>query len=135
MSLFVDYVESQRIKRGWSVNELAGRIGLSLTGLSNILRKEAVPTVATVKRIALALQVDELYLLELMVRSDEPQTEIFPEVSFLAKRVSQLAPQERQELVGVFNAFLDLVSRLKSTQLVTYNSQNGSETLPIARAP
>lgn len=116
MMKFVDYIESQRIKRGWTVNEFARRVGLSLTGLSNILRKEAVPTVATVERIAEALQVDQLYLLELMIHPDEPRNQISPSASFLAKRISKFAPQEREELVGLFNAYLDLVSRLKSSQ-------------------
>lgn len=51
-------------RRGWSINRTADAAGVSRSGLSNIMRGSKSPTLVTVEKLAIALEVPALDLLK-----------------------------------------------------------------------
>lgn len=75
-----------RERRGWSVDDLAGKAGVSRQAISSWETSKALPTPALLKRIAAALQVEiedlvpipagDVQISDLRVRSGLTQTEV-----------------------------------------------------------
>jgi transcriptional regulator with XRE-family HTH domain len=60
-----EFIRRRRTQRGWSLDELSRRTGLSKTGLFNMETGEATPpSLVTLRRVARGLEVDESELLE-----------------------------------------------------------------------
>jgi XRE family transcriptional regulator, regulator of sulfur utilization len=68
---FGQVLRSLREGRGWSQEELAARADLNRSYLGEIERGSATPSLATVAKLALAL---ELSLADLMKRFEHPST-------------------------------------------------------------
>lgn len=77
-----------------------------------------MPSTITVEKLADALGVDRLYMLQLLAQSNSESTpessidRIDPSASYIAKRISHLPEELREEAVGVLDAMLDMVYKL-----------------------
>lgn len=86
-----------RERRGWSLQELAARSGLSKPYIAQLERKEANPTEATLKKIAAAFEVRLVDLLNAALEQAQPSdTQSFREFVEQYRPEPDLLPALRQ---------------------------------------
>ena len=100
-------IRSERAARGWSLDDLAGRAGVSKAMLSKIERAEASPTAATLSRVATAYGLTLARLFDgagdadpRLVRAEDQPLWRDPKTSYLRRQVF-LSRSNPLELVEV----------------------------------
>lgn len=69
-----ELIQAERLRQKISLNEVATRSGLSHTMVMRVEKRERLPTIDTLLRIADALEVDLSAILKQAMRSAKPST-------------------------------------------------------------
>lgn len=108
-------VKLLRVRRGWSVAQLALQAGMTRDGVHKIESGGRVgASAASAAALARALETTSDFLLGLTdtaARPDTPGPAVPPELLQLLDRLSDLAPERRARLAHLFLLILDLDPR------------------------
>ena len=112
-----DYLQAELRRRGWSRRTLAMYADISADTAARAVRGDSVPDTETIRKIAAALQVDEVYLLRLAGHVEEtPQGLSDPSIIDLAQRLEGLSPEERERVLRAINATMEAVVPREGTK-------------------
>ena len=87
-------------ERGWSEYRLAQKAGLNESTISNIYRRNTVPTIATLKAVCDAFGIT---LSQFFADSDSDMVELTPELKELLDACQPLTPEQRAAILQVAN--------------------------------
>lgn len=86
-----------RIAKGWTQQRLAERAGLTQTTVSMLESGKRQPSLASIKAIAGALDVDVNKLIVGASRSDE--------ITYIQRVYAQMTPDDRQRLLNLVRSY------------------------------
>jgi len=92
--------------RGWSLREMARRIGMSHTAIINVANGRARPSASLCRKIALALQVppEDVFRRAGLLPPDPPASPSLLEANFL---FAQLSAREQETLLTMMRALVE----------------------------
>jgi len=109
-------------KKGWSQSELARRAGLSRTAINDIINRKTSPGPDFCRSIAKALGYPQEYVFRLAGLITDPYPpSTDPETHMLAQLLTQLSPEDREELLALVR--LKLARRQTSSTSTTQQSR------------
>lgn len=89
-------------ERGWSEYRLAQKAGLNESTISNIYRRNTVPTIATLKAVCDAFGIT---LSQFFADSDSDMVELTPELKELLDAWQPLTPEQRATVLQVAKSY------------------------------
>lgn len=107
------YLNARLTKKGWSGRTLALYAELSQTAIARALKGKTVPDPESLRKIAVALEVEELHLLRLAGHVESPASEdLDPAAAYIARRITQLPPAVRERAIDAVGSVLDTITEL-----------------------
>lgn len=91
-------------ERGWSEYRLAQEAGLNQSTISNIYRRNTVPTIATLDAVCHAFGIT---LSQFFVEDDSDLVEVTPELKELLDAWSPLTREQRETVLQVARSYHD----------------------------
>lgn len=89
-------------ERGWSEYRLAQKAGLNESTISNIYRRNTVPTIATLKAVCDAFGIT---LSQFFADDDSDMVEVTPELKELLDAWGPLTPEQRSVVLQVTKSY------------------------------
>lgn len=89
-------------ERGWSEYRLAQMAGLNESTISNIYRRNTVPTIATLKAVCDAFGIT---LSQFFADNDSDMVEVTPELKELLDAWGPLTPEQRAVILQVAKSY------------------------------
>ena len=89
-------------ERGWSEYRLAQQAGLHESTISNIYRRNTVPTIATLEAVCGAFGIT---LSQFFADSDSDLVEVMPELKELLDAWQPLTPEQRAAILQVAKSY------------------------------
>lgn len=89
-------------ERGWSEYRLAQKAGLNESTISNIYRRNTVPTIATLKAVCDAFGIT---LSQFFADDDSDMAEVTPELKELLDAWGPLTPEQRAVILQVAKSY------------------------------
>lgn len=89
-------------ERGWSEYRLAQKAGLNESTISNIYRRNTVPTIATLKAVCDAFGIT---LSQFFADNDSDMVEVTPELKQLLDAWNPLTPEQRAVILQVAKSY------------------------------
>lgn len=89
-------------ERGWSEYRLAQKAGLNESTISNIYRRNTVPTIATLKAVCDAFGIT---LSQFFADNDSDMVEVTPELKELLDAWNPLTPEQRAVILQVAKSY------------------------------
>lgn len=89
-------------ERGWSEYRLAQQAGLHESTISNIYRRNTVPTIATLEAVCGAFGIT---LSQFFANSDSDLVEVTPELKELLDAWQPLTPEQRAAILQVAKSY------------------------------
>lgn len=89
-------------ERGWSEYRLAQKAGLNESTISNIYRRNTVPTIATLKAVCDAFGIT---LSQFFADNDSNMVEVTPELKELLDAWGPLTPEQRAVILQVAKSY------------------------------
>lgn len=89
-------------ERGWSEYRLAQQAGLHESTISNIYRRNTVPTIATLEAVCRAFGIT---LSQFFADSDSDLVEVTPELKELLDAWQPLTPEQRAAILQVAKSY------------------------------
>ena len=89
-------------ERGWSEYRLAQKAGLNESTISNIYRRNTVPTIATLKAVCDAFGIT---LSQFFADDDSDMVEVTPELKELLDAWNPLTPEQRAVILQVAKSY------------------------------
>ena len=89
-------------ERGWSEYRLAQKAGLNESTISNIYRRNTVPTIATLKAVCDAFGIT---LSQFFADNDSDMVEVTPELKELLDAWGPLTPEQRAVILQVAKSY------------------------------
>lgn len=95
-------IESMRLKRSWSENELCRRANLSQSTVNTWYRKQQIPSLHSLEKISDALGIS----LSMLVAEEDNLTEVTKEEVNFLQLFHQLTPTQQEAFLGFLQAML-----------------------------
>lgn len=107
------YLQEQLDRKGWSGRTLALYANVSQATIARAVKGETTPDPDSVRKIAAALEIEEIYLLRLAGHVESPAPDALdPEAAYIARRISELPPGVRQRAIDAVGCMLDTITDL-----------------------
>lgn len=107
MNKFLNWLNQQLDKRGWSRAELARRAKISEANLSVLYKNDTSPGIYTAEKIAQALDVPAEYVYRLAGILTDP-TDIPPDITLVVDILKELPPEFTELALNNARALRDL---------------------------
>lgn len=118
------YLKEELARRNWSGRTLAMYAGVSHSTIARAVRGTHIPDTENLRKIAIALEVAETYLLRLAGHvAAPPASEFDPSATYIAQRLSKLPKGVRESAIETVGAVIDNIYNIIGIKATTANNE------------